>query len=88
MNNGIESAFCTVIGSKKVAIKKLKDTNSMLNITEEEELLGYKHVFQTKLTKETVNERLRSPIGMWTKDETFINNDVQLVLNRLHTFYN
>lgn len=89
-NNGIESYFSLVIAAKKVPLKQLKDEhkNSLLTITPEEEAVGYKHVFQTKLTKETVNERLRGPMGMWDKNETYIDNDVQLVLNRLDEFYN
>lgn len=87
-NNGIESYFSVVIASKKVALKHLKDYSSeLLNITSEEESLGYKYVYQTKLTKETVNERLRGPLGLFSTKETFIDNNVQLVLNRLHEYY-
>ena len=88
MNQGVESAFSTVLGSKKVAIKKLKDYESpMLNITPEEEALGYKYVFQTRLTKDTVNERMRGSLGMWTVKETYIDNNIQHVIDRLHTYY-
>lgn len=86
MNQGIESYFSTVISTKKVTISKLTP-NELLNITPEEEAIGYKHVFQTKLTKETVNERMRSSIGMWDSNETYIDNDAQLVLDRLHEYY-
>jgi hypothetical protein len=87
-NNGIESYFTVVIASKKVQLKALKDYQSeLLTITPEEEALGYKYVYQTKLTKETVNERLRGPLGLWTTKETFIDNNMQLVLNRLHDYY-
>lgn len=87
-NNGIESYFTVVLASKKVQLKALKDYGSpLLNITPEEEALGYKYVFQTKLTKDTVNERLRGPLGLWDTKETFIDNNVQQVLNRLHEYY-
>ena len=87
-NNGIESYFTQVIASKKVPLKVLREYNSpLLNITPEEEALGYKYVFQTKLTKETVHERLRGPLGMFDTKETFIDNNMQLVLNRLHEYY-
>jgi hypothetical protein len=56
-------------------------------ITPEEEMLGFKHVFQTKLTKDTVGERIRSPLGMWSTPETFIDNNIQLVLERLKDYY-
>jgi len=87
-NQGIESYFSIVIAAKRVALKALKDyQNGLLNITPREEKLGFKYVFQTQVTKETVHERLRGPIGLFTDEETFIDNDVQQLLNRLHTYY-
>ena len=88
MNNGIESFFSNVISTKKIPIKKLKEYGSpLLNISEEEEMLGYKHVFQTRLTKETVNERMRSPLKMWDVKETYIDNNVQNVFDRIESYY-
>ena len=87
-SNGIESYFSVVIGSKKVALKALKDYKSeLLTITPEEEALGFKYVFQTKITKESVNERLRGPLGLFETKETFIDNNIQLVLDRLDEYY-
>ena len=88
MNNGIESFFSTVISTKKVPTKVLEEYKSdLLNITPQEEALGFKYVFQTQLTKETVDEAIRSSMGMWTIEETYIDNDVQLVIDRLHSYY-
>lgn len=87
-NNGIESFFSVVITAKKMTLKALKDySNTLLTITPEEEALGLKYVFQTKITKETVNERLRGPMGMFETKETFIDNNLQLVFNRLREYY-
>jgi len=87
-NNGIESYFSVVIASKKVNLKTLKDYGSaMLTVTPEEEALGFKYVFQTKLTKETVNERLRGPVGLFDTKETFVDNNMQLILDRLEDYY-
>lgn len=87
-NNGIESYFTIVIASKKVPLKALKEYGSaLLNVTPEEEALGFKYVYQCKLTKESVNERLRGPLGLWGNNETFIDNNMQLVLNRLREYY-
>lgn len=87
-NNGIESYFSVVIATKKVPLKVLKDYKSdLLNITPEEEALGYKHVYQTRLTRDTVTERLRGPMGLFSTPETFIDNNLQLVLERLAKYY-
>lgn len=87
-NNGVESYFSLVIAAKKVPLKVLKDyKNPYLNITPEDEALGYKHVFQTRLTKETVSERLRGPMGMWDQQETYIDNNIAFVMERINEFY-
>ena len=88
MNTGIESYFSTVIASKKVGNKRLEDYKSpLLTYNEEETELEFKYVFQTRLTKDTVNERIRSPMRMWTTQETYIDNDLQSILDRLHEYY-
>lgn len=88
MNTGVESYFNNVIAAKKVPLKDLEGQDSeLLTITPQEEALGFKYVFQTSLTKKTVNERIRGPMGMWAGNETFIDNDLQLVINRLHEYY-
>jgi len=87
-NNGIESYFSCIIAAKKVKLKDLKDYGSdLLTVTPKEEALGFKYVFQTDLTKETVNERLRGPMGLFETEETFIDNNIQLVFDRLHEYY-
>ena len=87
-NNGIESYFTVVIASKKVSLKSLKEYGSdLLTITPEEEALGFKYVFQTKLTKETVNERLRGPMGLFTNKETYVDNNMQAILDKLQDYY-
>lgn len=92
MNNGIESFFSNVISTKKMPITKLqayKEGNDLLNFTPKEEMLGFKHVFQTQLTKETIYERIRGPEDppMWSIPETFIDNDLELVFKRLKEYY-
>lgn len=87
-NQGIEAYFSTVVSTKKVPLRLLEPyKNDLLNITEDDEILGYKHVFQTRLTKETVGERIRSPMGLFTREQTFIDNDVQALLNHLKNYY-
>lgn len=88
-NQGIEAFFSTTVATKRVDLIELeKYPDSPLRvITEKERLRGFKYVFQTDLTRETAHERIRSPEDMWDYSETFIDNDVQHVLDRLHQFY-
>ena len=88
MKQGIESYFCNVVTARKMPVAKLENyQNPHLIITDEEEALGFKYVFQTRLTKDTVNERIRGPLGLWSIQETFIDNDAQFVLDQLHKYY-
>lgn len=87
-NNGIEAYFSCVVASKKVPIKELETYGSnLLDITDEDRMLGFKYVFQTKLTKDTTHERIRSPMGMFTTAQTFMDNDVQKLIEHLHGYY-
>lgn len=88
-NNGIEAYFSTVVAAKKVSIKELEKYGSdLLTITDMERELGYKHVFQTQITKTTTGERIRSPMGMFTPAQTYMDNDAALLLKHLHDYYN
>jgi len=87
-NNGIEAYFSTVVSTKKIPIKQLAGYESdLLNITEEDRALGYKHVFQTRLTKDTVGERIRSPMGLFTKEQTYMDNDAAMLLAHVKDYY-
>lgn len=88
-NNGIEAYFSCVVSTKKVSIKRLEGYKSdLLNITDEDISLGFKYVFQTKLTKDTIHERIRSPMGLFTNAESFMDNDAQKLLEHIHQYYN
>ena len=87
-NNGIEAYFSCVVYAKKVSLKKLEGYKSeLLDVTEEDEALGFKYVFQTKLTKDTVHERIRGPMGMFNTSQTFMDNDAQKLLDHLTAYY-
>lgn len=88
-NNGIEAYFSTVVATKKVSLKDLEPYHSdLLHISEQDQLLGFKHVFQTQLTKSTIGERIRSPMGMFTREQTYMDNDAGLLLKHLADYYN
>ena len=77
-----------MVGAKKVSIKELEKYGSdLLKITDDDKELGYKHVFQTRITKNTVGERIRSPMGLFTKEQTYMDNDAQALLGHLRRFY-
>lgn len=87
-NNGIESYFSTVVSTKKVDLKQLEPyASDLLNITEDDRLVGYKHVFQTRLTKETVGERVRGPMGLFTQQQTFVDNNLAMLLEHMIDYY-
>jgi hypothetical protein len=87
-NNGIEAYFSTVLSTKTMPIRRLEGQNStLLNINEDEEEVGFKHVFQTRLTKDTTGERIRSPLGMWERNQTYIDNDANAVLDHMMAYY-
>lgn len=86
-NTGIESWFSCVISVLKVKINDDLKEHDLLKITDRERVVGVKHVFQTMITKETLNSRIRGPMDLWADHETYIDNDIQLVIDRLHTYY-
>ena len=81
--------FSTIVYTTKKPIKELKDFSSdLLNITEDEEELGFKHVFQTRVTKATTGTKIRGPMGLFNKSQTYMDNCAQLLLDHLSAFYN
>lgn len=90
MNNGIEAFLSHIVYSKVIQVKDLKEMNldpNLLHITEEEEELGFKYVFQTRLTKDTAGSRIRSPMGLFKPNQVYIDNDVELLLQYLENYY-
>lgn len=86
MNKGLESYFTDVVAVKKVPLKELSNySNDLLHITEDDEIMGYKHCIQTKLTKDTVNESIRGTL--FKRNETYIDGNIQLVLDRMTEVY-
>lgn len=85
---GVEADFTTILSTKQVPITKLEGfENDLLHITDEEREDGLKHVFCTRVTKETVGEKMRSAIGLWKRNELYIDNDLDQVFTRLKEYY-
>lgn len=86
-NQGIEAWFSIVLASKKIKITEDLKEHDILTFTEREKRDGFKYVFQTQITRDTVHERIRGPMGLFDDHEVYMDNDVQLVIDRLHSYY-
>ncbi len=86
-HTGVEADFTTILGAKKVPLTKLVDENALLTITDREKDLGFKYVFQTFIDKDTVNDKMRSSMGLWNDNEKYIDNDILQVTQRLEEYY-
>lgn len=87
---GIEAYFSCVIMARRMPVKKLEPyekDNELLHITDRERALGFKYVYQLQLTKETINEKIRHPLGLWKPQEVYMDNDAQLLIKRLKEYY-
>lgn len=88
MRGKVESFFTTIIYAKRVTVDSLREYKSdLLTFNEEEEDIGVKYIFQTRHTRETVNEKIRAPRRLFAKEETFMDNDANKLLDRLNNYY-
>lgn len=87
-NNGFEAFFSLVVHTKTVPVRKLEKLKTkLLNVNEAEDITGIKYVYQVNKTKETANDRIRSPMGMFPITEPYMDNDVQMLSDALEMFY-
>lgn len=87
-NNGVEAYFSTVVSTKTIELSEIQKTDtSLMEITPQDEALGYKHVFQTQITKNTTGERIRSPMGLFKPGQIYMANDAQALLDHLAEYY-
>lgn len=85
---GVEADFTTILSTKQMPIKKLEGMeNDLLRITDEEREDGFKYVFATRVVKESIGEKMRSAIGLWKRNELYIDNDLNQVFTRLREYY-
>lgn len=85
---GVEADFTTILRTMQIPVKKLEGyENDLLHITDEEREDGVKYVFTTRVSKETAGGKMRSAMGLWNRNELYIDNDVAQVFKRLEEFY-
>lgn len=91
-NQGVEAYFSLVVSTKRLSIKDLEANpdydKTLLNITEDDRDNGFKYVYQTRLTPKTLGERIRAPMKMFSKNQTYMDNDVQLLMDHVASYYN
>jgi hypothetical protein len=91
-NNGVESYFSLVVSTKRMSLKELEANpdydKDLLHITEDDRINGFKYVFQTRLTPKTLGERIRAPMKMFNVNQTYMDNDVQLLMDHVSKYYN
>lgn len=86
---GVEADFTTILSTKQMPLKKLAGfENDLLNITDEEKEDGFKFVFVTRISKDSIGEKMRSAMGLWDRKELYIDNDLNQVFARLKQYYN
>ena len=85
---GVEADFTTILSTKEISVKKLEAyQNDLLHITDEEREDGVKRVFCTRISKEFIGDKTRSAMGLWKRNELFIDNDLDQVFTRLREYY-
>ena len=85
---GLEASFTTVIGADIVKLEDLeKYSNPLLNITEDDKEDGFKYVLQTRKLADTKNTLIKVPVGVFARNEAFIDSDMSLVMQRLREYY-
>jgi hypothetical protein len=86
---GVNADFSVIVRAVRVNMDDLEGIeNDYLHITEEEKEDGVKYVFQTRITETSKNHPMRSPRGLWERNELYIDNNVQTIFDKLHKFYN
>jgi hypothetical protein len=90
-NQGVEAYFSLVVSTKRMSIKDLELNpdydKTLLHITDDDRIQGFKYVFQTRLTPKTLGERIRAPMKMFNPNQTFMDNDVQLLMDHVSKYY-
>jgi len=84
---GCEADFTTILSAKQMQTAKLRDKpNSLLHITDDEDEDGVKRVLVTRVTKDTLGEKMRAPIGLWSRDELYVDANLSYVFDRLNSY--
>lgn len=85
---GVEADFTTILSTKQLPVSRLEGMeNDLLHITDEEREDQLKYVFCTRKDGNSVGQKMRSAIGLWDRNELYIDNDLEQVFTRLRSYY-
>jgi len=85
---GVEGDFSNILQARTISIAEAeKWPNQFLNITDIEKEDGIKRVFVTRITKDTLGHKIRSSFNLWKREELYIDNDIDIVINQIQNYY-
>lgn len=88
--NGLESYFTTVVYAKQMRMKDIESfiaEASMLTISDEERFDEKKHVFVTRPAKQHSGDRIKSPRGMFSTKDLYMDNSIPKLITHINNFY-
>lgn len=88
--NGLESYFTTVLYAKQMRLKDVEpflEHASMLTLSDEERFDEKKHVFVTRPAKQHSGDRIKSPRGMFSPKDFYMDNSINKLVNHINNFY-
>ncbi len=88
--NGLESYFTTVVYAKQLRLKEVEPflaDATMLTLSEEERFDEKKHVFVTRPARQHSGDRIKSPRGMFSTRDLYMDNSIPKLLNHINNFY-
>lgn len=88
--NGLESYFTTVVYAKQLRLKDIEPflaDATMLTLTEEEKFDEKKHVFVTRPAKQHSGDRIKSPRGMFSTKDLYMDNSIPQLITHINNFY-
>lgn len=88
--NGLESYFTTVVYAKQLRLKEIEPflaDATMLTLTEEERFDEKKHVFVTRPARQHSGDRIKSPRGMFSTRDLYMDNSITKLLTHINNFY-
>jgi hypothetical protein len=88
--NGLESYFTTVVYAKQLRLRDVEPflaDASMLTLTDEERFDEKKHVFVTRPAKQHSGDRIKSPRGMFSTKDLYMDNSIPKLITHINNFY-